>query len=132
MDLETLSSNVNLSSLLFMRPFTALVVAITLILGWLTSTVYKNDQARTGAWGCEMSWMNPSYALLSWPERPSKQYQLYLYREQGWDVAEPTGHPVIFVPGNAGSHEQVRSIASSAARQHAGRLDFFTGTDRQV
>jgi hypothetical protein len=52
------------------------------------------------------------------------------------------GVPVLFIPGNAGSSRQVRSTASSAARQYfsspsvissdfAGRgikpLDFFTG-----
>lgn len=30
---------------------------------------------------------------------------------------QPSGQPTLFVPGNAGSYQQVRSIASSAARQ---------------
>ncbi|SCZ99080.1 BZ3500_MvSof-1268-A1-R1_Chr7-1g09385 [Microbotryum saponariae] len=87
---------------------------------------------------------------------------LYLYREEGWDddPFEPhvghgaastdptprafalTGIPVIFVPGNAGSFRQVRSLASAASRAYyelpgvrrkgigskeGGRpLDFFT------
>jgi hypothetical protein len=53
---------------------------------------------------------------------------------------QPTGHPVIFIPGNAGSFKQVRSIASSASRQYyteqggiaegmedKSSLDFFAG-----
>ncbi|KAG8884777.1 GPI inositol deacylase [Tulasnella sp. 331] len=30
---------------------------------------------------------------------------------------QPSGHPVLFIPGNAGSSQQIRSIASSVARQ---------------
>ena len=53
---------------------------------------------------------------------------------------QPNGQPVIFIPGNAGSYMQVRSIASSSSRQYHGDLggisadmqglkkrDFFTG-----
>jgi hypothetical protein len=55
-------------------------------------------------------------------------------------VLQPRGLPVLFIPGNAGSYSQVRSIASSASRQFYGetrgedlppgttKLDFFTGT----
>nr|XP_031862302.1 uncharacterized protein CI109_002267 [Kwoniella shandongensis]KAA5529374.1 hypothetical protein CI109_002267 [Kwoniella shandongensis] len=84
----------------------------------------------------------PSYRLMDWPHKPSKRYDLYLYREQGWDIGDTvSGHPVIFIPGNAGSYQQVRSIASSASHQFHGepggqeedmvdakKLDFFTGT----
>ncbi|WRT68914.1 uncharacterized protein IL334_005896 [Kwoniella shivajii] len=87
-----------------------------------------------------MSWMSPSYHLLQWPENPISRYKVYLYREQGWDTEHfVAGHPVIFIPGNAGSYQQVRSIASSAARQYHGepggrahgmeaqkKLDLFT------
>lgn len=58
----------------------------------------------------------------------------------GAHTKKPTGHPVIFIPGNAGSYKQVRSIASSAARQYYTEsgdvaqgmedrtsLDFFAG-----
>ncbi|KAJ7437139.1 PGAP1-like protein-domain-containing protein [Mycena galericulata] len=78
--------------------------------------------------GCRMSWMWPSYVLqsdfdVSWTPL-AKRYSLWLYREvdgygKGW---EPThvanGVPVLFIPGNAGSSRQVRSIASSATRQY--------------
>ncbi|KAJ6465145.1 PGAP1-like protein-domain-containing protein [Mycena vulgaris] len=78
--------------------------------------------------GCRMSYMYPSYVLqaefdVTWTPL-AKRYSLWLYREvdgygKGW---EPThvrnGAPVLFIPGNAGSSRQVRSIASSATRQY--------------
>lgn len=97
--------------------------------------------------GCRMSWMTPSYVLQSQfnsSRTPlGSRYSLYLYREVGWDAEEITGNsvPVLFIPGNAGSCRQIRSVASSATRQYyssprivasefASRslkpLDFFT------
>lgn len=47
-----------------------------------------------------------------------RKYRLYLYRERDFEPMElPTGSPALFVPGNAGSYGQVRSVASSASRQ---------------
>ncbi|KAG8696279.1 GPI inositol deacylase [Ceratobasidium sp. 394] len=71
--------------------------------------------------GCRMSWMSPSYIVQSefnttWTPL-ARRYSLLLYREVGWDAEMPSGQPVLFIPGNAGSSHQVRSIASSAARQ---------------
>ena len=42
-----------------------------------------------------------------------------------------TGYPIIFIPGNAGSYEQIRSLASVAHQMFEDgmrkvRLDFFT------
>ncbi|KAJ2395196.1 GPI inositol deacylase, partial [Coemansia sp. RSA 2559] len=52
--------------------------------------------------------------------RYSIKYKLYLYREGGYDAFdEPYRIPVLFVPGNAGSHKQVRSMASSSASAFA-------------
>ncbi|WVW79048.1 hypothetical protein I302_101011 [Kwoniella bestiolae CBS 10118] len=97
---------------------------------------YQRDLKESGSWGCEMSWMSPSYHLLQWHDNPIPRYQVYHYREQGLDIDSTlAGHPVVFIPGNAGSYQQVRSIASSAARQYQEgssgeqgirRLDFFT------
>ncbi|KIJ56766.1 hypothetical protein M422DRAFT_197939 [Sphaerobolus stellatus SS14] len=73
--------------------------------------------------GCRMSWMSPSYLLQdqfnsNWT-RLARRYSLWLYREAGWDSADQlSGTPVLFIPGNAGSSRQVRSIASSASRQY--------------
>ncbi|KAK7049752.1 GPI inositol deacylase [Paramarasmius palmivorus] len=76
--------------------------------------------------GCRMSWMSPSYIVQSnfnstWTPLGSR-YSLVLYREVGWETNELwRGTPVLFIPGNAGSSKQVRSIASSAARQYFSR-----------
>jgi len=90
--------------------------------------------------GCRMSYMSPSYILqsgfdTSWTSL-SGRYSLWLYREVGWDnnqvcrlqvggvrfielnTPQPSGTPVLFIPGNSGSSHQVRSIASSATRQY--------------
>ncbi|TFY75016.1 hypothetical protein EWM64_g8995 [Hericium alpestre] len=71
--------------------------------------------------GCRMSRMLPSYILqsgLSVSDTPlAARYSLWLYREVAWEPTQPVGRPVLFIPGNAGSSHQVRSIASSAARQ---------------
>ncbi|GAA5958201.1 hypothetical protein JCM10213_001613, partial [Rhodosporidiobolus nylandii] len=117
------------------------------------------EDARGGSAGsCKMSFMSPSYLHLSGFGREQTRlgngpWGLYLYREAGWD-ADPVlddgggeklslqGTPVLFVPGNAGSFRQVRSLAAAATRTYwelpgvprrsvAGRqgaapLDFFT------
>ncbi|GMM29360.1 Bst1 protein [Martiniozyma asiatica (nom. inval.)] len=53
------------------------------------------------------------------------KYSLYLYREQGHS-SDLNGTPILFIPGNAGSYKQVRSIASLAADVDANLLDFFS------
>lgn len=50
----------------------------------------------SGAWGCEMSWMTPSYIRIQDPIGPSSRYSLYLYREQGWDIDEQVCPQVIY------------------------------------
>ncbi|KAL1918933.1 uncharacterized protein VTP21DRAFT_2314 [Calcarisporiella thermophila] len=95
--------------------------------------------------GCASSYMRPRYIRQaefdSERTRFAGKYTLYLYRESGYDVGdEPSGIPVLFIPGNAGSYKQMRSIAAEAAIhffQLAGEhkeaqesellnLDFFT------
>ncbi|KAL8277966.1 hypothetical protein RQP46_009598 [Phenoliferia psychrophenolica] len=115
------------------------------------------DARGQGAGSCRMSYMSPSYMRIEgfgreYTRLGSGPWGLYLYREAGWDD-EPlspdgsklalTGTPVVFVPGNAGSFRQVRSLASAASRawwelpgvrkkggtspKDGGRgLDFFT------
>ncbi|KAF9236219.1 PGAP1-like protein-domain-containing protein [Melanogaster broomeanus] len=88
-------------------------------------TVYRaasDIPRRLSPQGCRMSWMSPSYLLqsefnTSWTPLASR-YSLWLYREVGWEPHQAMGTPVLFIPGNAGSSHQVRSIASSAARQY--------------
>ncbi|VEU20764.1 DEKNAAC101718 [Brettanomyces naardenensis] len=74
--------------------------------------------------------MSPAYArVYGFDESHTKyasKYSLYLYREQGKDPlprentdqqgsSHLTGTPILFIPGNAGSYKQVRSIAAQAA-----------------
>ncbi|EIW66887.1 hypothetical protein TREMEDRAFT_45408 [Tremella mesenterica DSM 1558] len=100
------------------------------LLGVLLSCfVYRSfnlDQTQSGSWGCEMSWMTPSYLKMEWSDSPIAKYSLFLYREVGWDTINPSGQPVLFIPGNAGHYKQARSIASSVIRQrmdHSGQLN---------
>ncbi|CAI6330795.1 unnamed protein product [Periconia digitata] len=95
--------------------------------------------------GCEMSYMWPS--LIRFDDfdtehtRFASKYSLHLYREGGIDDdSRVKGVPVLFIPGNAGSYKQVRSLGSEAAHYYhnvfknngnainAGKrpLDFFT------
>ncbi|KAA1065412.1 GPI inositol deacylase, variant 2 [Puccinia graminis f. sp. tritici] len=113
--------------------------------GFSGPRVSQDGQTSGGARGksagsCRMSWMSPSYLPIRPVEsRFSSKYSLYLYREHPWDLEQqPSRSPVLFIPGNAGSFRQVRSIAavtsttyfnapqsSYLSRHHPG-LDFFT------
>ena len=77
---------------------------------------------------CAMTYMWPSYVSVpvpheEWNTRTS--YSLYLYRERGQN-RRATGVPVLFIPGNAGSGKQVRSLGSQA---HAD-LEVSSGVPR--
>lgn len=90
---------------------------------------------------CRGIFMYPAYArVYAFDESHTKyasKYSLYLYREQGKDPipdqnnVKLTGTPVLFIPGNAGSYRQVRSIAAESAKlfyddKHGTQaLDFF-------
>lgn len=75
---------------------------------------------------CHSVYMYPSYARIDGFDSNftplAQKYHLYLYREQGLDK-DPTqdnfiqldGIPVLFIPGNAGSFKQVRSIAATCS-----------------
>lgn len=93
--------------------------------------------------GCEKVWMYPSYTKLNGfgkdHTRLGDKYALYLYRDDYYQRDQmskkfvPTGIPVIFIPGNAGSYKQARSIGSLAAEVIAERnlgqdqrLDLYT------
>lgn len=97
---------------------------------------------------CKAITMFPSYAKMEgFDERYNKltkKYHIYLYREQGKDLdplnngeVQLDGIPVLFIPGNAGSFRQGRSIAAAAANLYfdsgssiqnseTKNLDFFT------
>lgn len=90
---------------------------------------------------CRMSRMWPSYVPYN-PPTPSgldRKYRLFLYREaypgRPKEADKPEGRPALFIPGNAGSFGQVRSIASSAHHLFASgqggpgaeEVDWWTG-----
>ncbi|MBW0462937.1 hypothetical protein O181_002652 [Austropuccinia psidii MF-1] len=131
----------------FIRSFNDTLYSLDLVsfVGPRVSVDGKTCGAAKGksAGSCRMSWMSPSYIQLQSINSPfNKTYSSYLYREHGWQLNhQPTGSPVLFIPGNAGSSRQVRSFGAAAAtlyyqspsqphpsfseRLHPG-LDFFT------
>ncbi|PFX15813.1 GPI inositol-deacylase [Stylophora pistillata] len=83
---------------------------------------------------CDMTWMYewPQYIKVPMWKGTTKRfprYALYLYGEG--DYADKSkglhlgGIPVLFIPGNAGSYKQVRSLASVALRKAVGLRSHF-------
>ncbi|XP_035681116.1 GPI inositol-deacylase-like [Branchiostoma floridae] len=75
---------------------------------------------------CEMTWMYeyPEYLPVPLSENVTRsfpRYGLYLYGEGAYARQSKnfklTGVPVLFIPGNAGSHKQVRSLGSVALKK---------------
>ncbi|KAL1608484.1 GPI inositol deacylase [Paraconiothyrium brasiliense] len=119
-------------------------IAVTLLgLGALVLMAQSFLARQMDSKGCVMSYMRPAYLRLddfdTEHTRFANKYALYLYREGGIDEdSRVKGVPVLFIPGNAGSHKQVRSYASEAAYHYhnsvrhntassagKGPLDFF-------
>ncbi|XP_046461194.1 GPI inositol-deacylase-like [Daphnia pulex] len=89
---------------------------------------------------CEMTFMfeYPQYIKIKLNEPTSTEfpnYNLFVYGEgeqaERYKKGEFTGIPVLFIPGNAGSYKQVRSLASFAYRKSLDskkhfHFDFFT------
>ena len=84
--------------------------------------------------GCDMTYMYeyPKYIEVNLKESISHQfprYGLYMYGEGSYADklrrSGPTGIPVLFIPGNAGSHRQVRSLASVALRKAERKTHHF-------
>ncbi|XP_072117728.1 GPI inositol-deacylase isoform X1 [Mobula birostris] len=100
---------------------------------WDVLFVYEENK-------CSMTYMfqYPEYLKIKLPKKVSNHYPsygLYLYEER--DSAEarnglkPSGIPVLFLPGNAGSYKQVRSLGSVALRKaeniyHKFHFDFYS------
>lgn len=96
---------------------------------------------------CRSIYMYPAYARIDGFDSRftslAQKYHLYLYREQGKDrnpmeneEIQLDGIPVLFIPGNAGSYKQVRSIAAASSNiffedkesienMYTKNLDFF-------
>lgn len=96
---------------------------------------FRQEPGGCDAGKCRGVYMSPAYARVDGFDethtRFASKYSLYLYREQGKDRLPDgpgglgggfrlTGTPVLFIPGNAGSYKQVRSIAAEAASQFYG------------
>lgn len=64
-------------------------------------------------------------------QKTESEYKLYMYSEFGFPMAADVRRdlrdsmPVLFVPGNAGSYQQVRSLASTCIRRQLQSLDAF-------
>lgn len=91
---------------------------------------------------CQSIYMYPSYAKVdSFDERYTplaKKYHLFLYREQDLDQTpienedlKLNGVPVLFIPGNAGSYRQVRSIASACSELYFNHRENLKNKDAQ-
>jgi glycosylphosphatidylinositol deacylase len=87
--------------------------------------------------GCDMSYMRPTYSKFgdfdTEHTRFASKYSLYLYRE--WGVDEDfsvKGVPVLFIPGNAGSYKQVRSVAAEAAYHYQNSVQHESGVGKGV
>ncbi|KAK5086354.1 GPI inositol deacylase [Lithohypha guttulata] len=103
------------------------LVLITTLLALLSLAfiVHASLNLQVDPQGCVMSMMAPTYLKLSGFDtehsRFASKYHLYLYREEGVDEYTHDniglrGVPVLFIPGNAGSYKQVRSLSSEASR----------------
>jgi glycosylphosphatidylinositol deacylase len=82
--------------------------------------------------GCEMSYMRPMYSRFddfdTEHTRFASKYSLYLYREWGIDEEFTVkGVPVLFIPGNAGSYKQARSIGAEAAYHYHNTVQHESG-----
>jgi GPI inositol-deacylase len=92
---------------------------------FLLSVVQSFLNRQVDPQGCVMSTMTPTYIKMTGFDtehsRFATKYSLYLYREEGVDDYTQEniglrGAPVLFLPGNAGSYKQVRSLSSEASR----------------
>eukprot|EP00090_Calanus_glacialis_P013911 TRINITY_DN2253_c0_g1_i7.p1 TRINITY_DN2253_c0_g1~~TRINITY_DN2253_c0_g1_i7.p1 ORF type:complete len:1052 (-),score=349.76 TRINITY_DN2253_c0_g1_i7:167-3322(-) len=121
------------------KPVVFIGLFITALLGLGIYDVFQNVEPN----GCSMTYMYeyPKYINMKLPEEVNKtfpKYRLLAYGEgEGKNIdklkAEKfDGIPVLFIPGNAGSHKQVRSLASVALRkaiedsEYKIHFDYFT------
>ncbi|RKP22036.1 PGAP1-like protein, partial [Rozella allomycis CSF55] len=69
-----------------------------------------------------MSFMRPTYIKVEITSAYALKYSLYMYKEQ--TDSYHLGIPILFIPGNAGSYKQMRSLASEAFYQDS-TFDFY-------
>lgn len=112
------------------------LISIIFVSGYLLGVFNIHFSDKTNH--CLMTYMfeYPQFVRLSVPENNLyPQYGLYAYSEGRFTERARKmwfdGVPVLFIPGNSGSHMQVRSLASVALRKALSRgyeyhFDFFT------
>jgi pimeloyl-ACP methyl ester carboxylesterase len=93
----------------------ALLTSVVLLLSWYHSFLTRQLDPKGGS----MSYMASSFVRFddfdTEHTRFASKYTIHLYRELGVDEdPRVKGVPVLFIPGNAGSYKQVRSLASEA------------------
>jgi hypothetical protein len=64
---------------------TTAVGVLWLVLTYIGYVAFTRDQARNGAYGCEMAYMYPNYHRVEWEGSAAERYSVYLYREGGSD-----------------------------------------------
>ncbi|KAJ6072414.1 hypothetical protein N7467_010499 [Penicillium canescens] len=93
----------------------------------LISIVHSFADRHVGGDGCGVPMMSPTFIRMlefdTEHTRFASKYNLFVYREEGVDPYTPdniglNGVPVLFLPGNAGSYRQVRSLAAEASRHY--------------
>jgi glycosylphosphatidylinositol deacylase len=87
--------------------------------------------------GCEMAYMRPMYSRFddfdTEHTRFAGKYSLYLYREWGIDEEFTVkGVPVLFIPGNAGSYKQARSLGAEAAYHYHNSVQHDSSAGKGV
>lgn len=112
------------------------ISCIGIILLFLISFSFSIPHNGADSPQCKGVYMSPAYAKIhafdSTHTRFASKYSLYLYREQNKDSIPDNSHnfnlsgsPILFIPGNAGSYKQVRSIAAETANQYFDNNDFI-------
>ncbi|KAL2847271.1 PGAP1-like protein-domain-containing protein [Aspergillus pseudodeflectus] len=108
----------------------SILTALTTVLAcvFLFSIFRSFSALQTGSDGCGVPVMSPTFLRMvgfdTEHTRFASKYNLFLYREEGVDPYNQenlglNGAPILFLPGNAGSYRQVRSLAAEASRHYA-------------
>ncbi|RAH71835.1 GPI inositol-deacylase [Aspergillus aculeatinus CBS 121060] len=110
-------------------PISVLAALTTLVASIFLFFICRSFTVRqVGGDGCGIPVMSPTFIRMvgfdTEHTRFASKYNLFLYREEGVDPYNQenlglNGAPVLFLPGNAGSYRQVRSLAAEASRHYA-------------
>ncbi|OJI81783.1 hypothetical protein ASPTUDRAFT_733556 [Aspergillus tubingensis CBS 134.48] len=110
-------------------PVSILTALTTLVASIFLFFILRSfSERQIGGDGCGIPVMSPTFLRMvgfdTEHTRFASKYNLFLYREEGVDPYNQenlglNGAPVLFLPGNAGSYRQVRSLAAEASRHYA-------------